>query len=73
MTDKDYSKILATKEGYDNPMDMVSDFITSNIVPAICTNGDCLATYEYEPDSTQGYCDICQSNEVKSILVLEGY
>jgi len=41
-------------------------------VPAICMNPDCDATYEYEPDQDRGWCEECQSNSVKSIMILAG-
>lgn len=41
-------------------------------VPAICMNEDCNATYEYEPDQDRGWCEECQSNSVKSIMILAG-
>ena len=42
-------------------------------VPAICTNEDCDATYEYEPDCEAGWCEECDQNTVKSALILGGY
>jgi hypothetical protein len=40
--------------------------------PAICVG--CEAVYEtgFEPDQDAGWCEDCQGNLVKSILILEG-
>jgi len=38
----------------------------------ICTNKGCDYTTETEPDQAQGYCEVCDTNTVKSACVLAG-
>ena len=63
---------LAKSEGYDNPEDMVTDKGLDGVVPAICMNPDCDHTETMEPDQSKGWCPDCQSNTMKSCLVLMG-
>jgi hypothetical protein len=46
--------------------------VFDGICPAICMNEGCDETYEYEPDSTEGWCEACGTNSVKSALILAG-
>jgi hypothetical protein len=39
---------------------------------AICINPDCDETCTMEPDQDAGWCESCQTNSVKSILILAG-
>ncbi len=43
-----------------------------SLAAGICTNEDCDYTTEVEPDQNRGYCEICDTNTVQSILVLMG-
>lgn len=67
---------LAEAYGYDSGSDLIvaeaSPFKASPGVPAICTNPGCGFTAEYEPDSREGWCENCETNTVKSCLVLAG-
>lgn len=63
---------LARCEGYDDPMDMLQDYIIESTVPAICTNPDCNYSTYYEPDQTSGWCELCGGNSVVSCLILAG-
>jgi len=38
----------------------------------ICMNEGCDYTTEVEPDQTKGWCDECQTNSIKSGLILGG-
>ena len=38
----------------------------------ICTNEGCEYTTEVEPDQTQGWCEVCNTQTVKSGLILAG-
>jgi hypothetical protein len=38
----------------------------------ICKNPDCSYTTEVEPDCRTGYCEECQTQTVRSLLVLLG-
>ena len=42
----------------------------TGVCPSICMNEGCDATYDYEPDSTTGWCDECETNTVKSAIEL---
>ena len=44
--------------------------LTDGRCPSICMNKGCDATYDYEPDSTDGWCDACETNTVKSAIEL---
>lgn len=41
-----------------------------SVARGICTNPDCNYTSTVEPDQDRGYCEDCQTNTVKSCLVL---
>ena len=56
--------------GYDEVTDFMNDYGLDSIVPGICV--ECGATYEYEPDQARGWCECCESNTVKSGLVVLG-
>ena len=58
--------------GYADQIDFLDDYGFDSIVPGICMNDNCDATYEYEPDQDRGWCDICETNTVVSALVLAG-
>jgi hypothetical protein len=42
------------------------------VAKGICTNPSCNYTTDVEPDQSEGYCEVCDTNTVKSCLVLEG-
>lgn len=63
---------LADLEGYADPMDMLEEASMDSICPGICMNPNCDYTIEVEPDQTKGWCEDCQTNTVKSALVLAG-
>jgi hypothetical protein len=58
--------------GFDDAHDLMEAYQDDSIIPGICMNEGCDATYEYEPDSSDGYCDVCGANTVQSIMVLTG-
>ena len=41
-------------------------------VPGICMNPGCDYTTEYEPDGREGWCGVCGTQSVTSLLVLRG-
>lgn len=43
-----------------------------SICPGICRNPDCDYTTEVEPDSVEGWCEVCKTNTVTSALRLGG-
>lgn len=65
-------KILAAIEGYDCPENLILNVGRDPVVPAICTNPNCEYTESMEPDQDRGWCPECQTNTVKSCLVLGG-
>ena len=50
--------------------EMMGIGLTDGVCPSICMNEGCDATYDYEPDSTNGWCDACETNTVKSAIEL---
>jgi len=60
---------LLDSEGLDS-MEFLEVYAMDSVVPGICEH--CGATYEYEPDQDKGYCEECESNSVKSGLILLG-
>ena len=70
MTDK--LTRLAEDWGYDDPINMLEDFIFDGVMPAICMNPDCDYATEMEPDQDFGWCDECCDNTMKSAAVLAG-
>jgi hypothetical protein len=50
--------------------EMMESGLTDGRCPSICMNEGCDATYDYEPDSTTGWCDECETNTVKSAIEL---
>lgn len=63
---------LAEIEGYDDPMDLLEEMVIESVVPGICRNPDCDYTCEVEPDSSSGWCEICEEGSVVSCMVLAG-
>lgn len=70
---KDREKLdrLLELEGMDE-MEMLEQGVTDGLCYGICYNDGCDATYQYEPDSTEGWCEECHQGTVKSALVLAG-
>ena len=58
--------------GYDSIDELLEDVGYDSIVPGICLNSACDATYDVEPDATDSYCEECGCDSVESILVLLG-
>jgi hypothetical protein len=61
---------LAKSEGYYDPLDMLEDAVWDSVVPGICMNKDCDYTTGCEPDARENWCEVCQTNTVKSCLEL---
>jgi hypothetical protein len=62
---------LADIEGLDL-MELLDSASCDSVCPGICTKKGCDYTTEVEPDCSQGYCEDCETNTVKSALVLAG-
>ena len=71
---KIYDKLqtLVENEGYESSEDMINASMFSGVVPGICMNDGCDATYNYEPDQNKGWCEECNTNSVQSCLVIIG-
>lgn len=53
-------------------MKLLEESIFDSLVRGICNNAGCDYTTEVEPDCATGYCEVCQTNTVRSCLVLAG-
>ena len=69
---EDKAQQLAEIEGWDNPYDLLDAVGFDSLQPSICMNEGCDYSTDYEPDSSDGWCDICQTNTVSSISILLG-
>lgn len=67
----DKLEALAKDEGI-TVAKMIENAICDSIVPGICMNDNCNATYNYEADQREGYCEECKSRTVESCLSLYG-
>lgn len=61
---------LAEVEGFDDPMEMLEANVVDSVVPAICMNDDCDYSEGMEPDQDRGWCPECNTNTLKSCLIL---
>ena len=64
-------KILIDEYG-GNINKVLSKSMCDSLVPSICMNEGCDATYDYEPDQDKGWCEKCDKGSVKSILIIYG-
>ena len=63
---------LAMDYGFENVQDMLEGAVCDSVAPGICMNDDCDYSTEVEPDCTDGYCEMCGSQNVVSCLILAG-
>lgn len=52
--------------------EFLEEYALESCVPGICTNSGCDCIEHYEPDQTEGWCDCCETNTIKSGLVMMG-
>lgn len=71
-TDKTKLRTLALDWGYSDPLDMIEDYVTDSLSPAICMNPGCDYSTEMEHDQDRGWCECCGANTVKSAFLLAG-
>jgi hypothetical protein len=73
MTKAEQSKFekLMEIEGFDDELDFLEHCTCDSVVPGICMNEGCDYSIGVEPDSDSGWCDECQTNTIKSALVLK--
>ena len=62
---------LAEVEGMD-VMEMLERAVMDGRSPGICMNEGCNYTTEVEPDQNAGHCESCNTQTVKSCLILAG-
>jgi hypothetical protein len=62
---------LAKSEGVDI-MEILEQGTFDGVCLGICTNKGCDYTVEVEPDCSDGWCENCETNTVKSALILAG-
>ncbi len=62
---------LCEVEGVDQD-GYLSQWGHDSVVPGICANDGCDYTCDVEPDSDGGWCEVCDTNTVKSGLILLG-
>jgi hypothetical protein len=64
---------LMELEGYEGLVEFLIDNAADSVCPGICTNKGCDFTTEVEPDQDRGHCEACETQTVKSALVLAGF
>jgi len=63
---------LAEAEGFDNIIDLLEERHIDSVIPGICMNDDCDYTVGVEPDCSEGWCEVCETQTVQSASVLMG-
>ena len=66
------AQTLAEDWGYQNPTQLMEDYVLDGVAPSICMNPGCDYSTEYEPDQNAGWCESCGTNSVQSMFVIEG-
>lgn len=68
---KNKLEILSEIEGIPIE-DLLEQSVMDIGTKGICMNPDCTYTTEVEPDQSEGFCELCKTNTVKSCLILAG-
>lgn len=63
---------LIELEGYEDDVALIASAVSDSVCPAICMNEGCHHIAEMEPDQDRGWCEVCNTNSMKSALVLAG-
>lgn len=73
-TDNEKLATATELEGFTSYVDMCREaqIIDDGSAPAICMNDECDNMADLETDATNGWCDNCETNTMKSVLVLAG-
>ena len=61
---------LAEIEGFIGASELIEYYAIDCVVPGICMNPLCSVTMDVEPDQEQGWCSECETNTIRSCLVL---
>lgn len=69
----DKLKILAENEGYEDISEFILDCGQDSVMPGICSNPGCEYSSGVEPDAVTAWCEICETNTVKSAMILAGF
>ena len=68
--------LLKRDFGYPDRKTLVEEALRAGVMdgicPAVCMNPECEYTCHMEPDQDQGFCELCEQNTVKSVLVITG-
>ncbi len=64
---------LLALEGFEDVEDMAEVSLFHEDTYGVCMNDGCDYTTKVEPDSEEGWCEVCQSNTVCSGMVLAGF
>ena len=71
--DNESLALLSEAYGYESGLDLVVHYAMESVVPAICTNLNCVEyTEELEPDSEYVFCNYCGESSIDSCMVLAG-
>jgi len=71
MTKLEKQKMQDLSESYAMSLEEMMEQATfDSLAPSICMNEDCDYTTDMEPDQDKGWCEVCSTNSVKSILCL---
>lgn len=66
------AQTLAEIEGFQSIEELLEAYVTDSVCPGICMNEGCDYTIEVEPDCSEGWCEECDTNTVKSAMILMG-
>lgn len=64
--------ILLEAYGESNEEEVIANYIHDSVCPAVCMNEGCENTAELEHDCSSGYCDECDTNSMKSLMIVMG-
>lgn len=70
LTDEQLNLVLVEKEGFVDLESMLAYAVYDSIVPGICP--ECLGVQDCEPDARANWCDICETQTVRSCLDIAG-
>lgn len=65
-------ELLMDLEGYSDINEILEDSLMDNRSVGICMNPGCDYTCDVEPDNDRGWCEVCDTNTVKSAVMLIG-
>jgi hypothetical protein len=58
--------------GFADDLALYQASLADAVCPAICMNEDCSYTEDLEKDQEEGWCPECNTNSMKSCLILAG-